>query len=42
MTEKDIRTEAELTNFLKESKGVLIIDFHATYSSPHSQMVWTL
>jgi len=32
MTERDVTTAAELKQFLEESKGVLVVDFHATYS----------
>lgn len=30
MTEKDITTADELAEYLNESKGVLVVDFHAT------------
>jgi|JI6StandDraft_1071083.scaffolds.fasta_scaffold403469_2 hypothetical protein len=32
MTERDITTAEELKKYLEESNGVLVVDFHATYT----------
>jgi hypothetical protein len=34
MAEKEISAEADMVKFLKEFRGVIILDFHAIYCIP--------